>query len=137
MGPYKITMRLDFCGNRATSRGRVICCVRSLLLLHFFFTLLFLFFFSFFLSRVAGSEQVQPFQRIVDRTTNYGTIILYHLTRRLLSLSTPYSLPLPPTPILHIWFIELFPLLVRFSAISLLFQLFAPYLVFLLAFSDC
>lgn len=113
MGPYKITMRLDFCGNRATSRGRVICCIRSLLL--FFPLRLFFFFFFFSFLSVAGSEQVQPFQRIVDRTTNYGTIILYHLTRRL-----SFHQSTVPLPVYRINRAFSFSLVRRFRLISLL-----------------
>lgn len=148
MGPYKITMRLDFfffCGNRATSRGRVIL-LRSLSA-NFFFLLLFfcvVVVLSFILSRrsVAGSEQVQPLQRIVDRTTNYGTIILYICISPNKIASSFHQRLISSFSFIHSYhrFIELFPLvLVRLSAISLLppISFALRYLVFLHVFSDC
>lgn len=136
MGPYKITMRLDFCGNRATSRGRVICCVRSLLLLHFFFTLLFLFFFFFLFiacRRIRASATISTDRRSYNKLRNNNFIspnkTPFVPVNAVLSSSSPY--PHPPYMVYRA--LSAF----KFSAISLLFQLFAPYLVFLLAFSDC
>jgi len=65
-------MRLDFCDNRATSRGRVICCIRSLLPFLFFS-------FSFFSSfsvcrRIRASAIILTDRRSYNKLRNNNFI---------------------------------------------------------------
>lgn len=105
MGPYKITMRLDFCGNRATSRGRVICCIRSLL--SFFSS-----FFLFVCRRTRASATISTDRRSYNKLRNNNFISplirrlsfhQYHASPPFLSFNRAFS-----------------SLLIRLSVISLL-----------------